>query len=318
MEISSMKNSTIIHSHNFDCGGLGDFFRSLISFCGLCKQYDINFGINLDQNPLLKACFKLEPIGESIMSQPIEYRKCLSGIDELGAKFIEETLKKAIESRLTQVVLSNCAVIDDRQLILSGISSLKKVIGPSDLTLAKIQELSQRYGLKDNNYSSFHLRCGDLYMTHRYGFQRHRKKIVDRRVNSVADSVEKYSRLLLNCADRLKKDSILIVHSDSSDMKSKLRRKLSRSQERDRFVFLDIKPQHTASNLGENSVDSFAMSVAEFYIIAASNNVFMPIYSGFSHLAAVLGDVSLYGPESPKKWHKEFMKGFGPSNLLHL
>lgn len=313
-----MKNSTIIHSHNFDCGGLGDFFRSLISFCGLCKQNDINFGINLDQNPLLKACFNVEPIDDSVMFQPIEYRKCVGGIDEFGTKFIEETIDRAMESRLTQVVLSNCAVLDNRPLILSGISSLKKIMGPSDLTLSKIQELSQRYGLKDGNYSSFHLRCGDVYMTRRFGFQRNRKKIVDRRVNSATDTVEKYSQLLLNCADRLKKDSLLIVHSDSSDMKSKLRKKLSRSQEKDRFVFLDIKPQHTASNLGENSVDSFAMSVAEFYIIAASSNVFMPIYSGFSHLAAVLGDVRLYGPESPKQWHKDFMKGFGPSNLLHF
>ena len=313
-----MKNSTIVHSHSFDCGGLGDFFRSLISFCGLCKQNDINFLIDLEQNSLLKACFNVRPIDNSMMLEPIEHRKCLSGIDDSGAKFIAETIRRATESRLTQVILSNCAVLGDRPLILSGISSLKKIIGPSDLTLAKIQELSQRYGLKDGNYASFHLRCGDVFMTRRFGLQRYREKIVDRRVSSTTDSVEKYSRLLLNCADLVKKDSVLLVHSDSSDMKSKLRKKISRSPIRDRFVFLDVKPQHTASNLGENSFDSFAMSVAEFYIISGSNTVFMPVYSGFSHLAAVLGDVSLYGPEGPKQWHKDFMKSFGPSNLLQM
>jgi len=313
-----VKNSTIIHSHSLDCGGLGDFFRSLISFCGLCKQNDINFAIDLEQNPLLGACFKVRPIDESIKFEPVEYKKCIDGIGDFGTKFIAETIRRGAESRLTQVILSNCAVLGDRPLVLSGISSLKEEIGPSELTLAKIQELYQRHGLKEGNYASFHLRCGDLFMTRRFGFQRYRKNIVDHRVSLATDSVEKYSRLLLNCVDRVKKDSVLIVHSDSIEMKSKLKKSISRSSNKDRFVFLDVKPQHTASYLGENSIDSFAMSVAEFYIISTSINVFMPIYSGFSHLAAVLGDVSLFGPENPKQWHRDFMESFGPSNLSQI
>ena len=314
-----MSEGTIVHSHGFNCGGMGDFLRSVISFSILCRQHDVNFRINLDQNPLFRECFSISKQHEGTLSGDVEYRKNIDGlIGNSGEEFILDVISQARNSSIPQVVLSNCAILGAYSVIRSGIDALDNFFGPSELTRSKIECLYQKHHLLPGAYTSFHLRCGDRFMDHRFSLRRIKGISKDDRVGSFDDAIKKYTDLLLNLAEASNKDSILLVHSDSIDFKIKVKKKLKRNSYRDRFIFFDIEPQHTHSEHGEHTVESFSDTVAEFYVMAAAGAIYMPVYSGFSHLAAVLGDVQLYGPETTKKWQEEFMFNFGLSNLSEI
>ena len=314
-----MSKGTIVHSHSFNCGGMGDFFRSLISFSILCIQHDVDFRINLDHNPLFRESFSISKLHEGILSGDFEYRKNIDGlIGNPGKEFIQDVISQAIDSGNPQVVFSNCAILGEHSVIRSGVNALNSFFGPSELTRSKIDYLFQKHHLVPGAFTSFHLRCGDRFMDRRFSLRRFKGVSKDDRVGSVDEAIKKYTDLLVNLAEASSEDSVLLIHSDSIEFKIKVKKKLDRNRHRDKFIFFDIEPQHTHSEHGEYTVESFANTVAEFYIMAAANAIYMPVYSGFSHLAAVLGDVQLYGPETTKKWQEEFMFNFGLSNLSEI
>ena len=97
----------------------------------------------------------------------------------------------------------------------------------------------------------------------------------------------------------------LIIHSDSNILKNNLK-KLN-----DNLILLDINIQHICNNIGNNNEYSFISTIAEFFIISKASKVFMmDVYSGFSHLASVIGNKELIVNIDDKHMY--------PKNILEL
>jgi hypothetical protein len=60
------------------------------------------------------------------------------------------------------------------------------------------------------------------------------------------------------------------------------------------YIFLDIDIQHVCNSYGKNTIESFISTLAEFYILSKSAGIIMPVYSGFSHIASIIGTIPLY------------------------
>ena len=76
----------IIHVHDKFCGGLGDFFKSIITLYSYCNIENIDYYIDLSNNIFLNNCFVLKNIPENIINSEFIM------IDMIDKIFTEESL----------------------------------------------------------------------------------------------------------------------------------------------------------------------------------------------------------------------------------
>lgn len=299
-----LETPTIVHTYKYGFGGIGDLFRSLIGFHAACQQAGVAFHISLDETPDFKECFELAPI-PSFDETPSEYRQHIA--DHRGNHFIQQALHYAQEKKAIQTVASNSSLLHNPTLIATHTPTLSSLIRPSARTLAKIDEMYSRYSLTRRAYASFHLRCGDVYMCRESG----KGSSPDIRTSLTPENIDIYARILCQFSERLGGTTPILIHSDSNQFKGLLREKMAGRP--GLFIFLDMPIQHVANRLGDNTVDSYVSTVAEFFMLVNSAAICMPNYSGFSHIASVLGDVPIYGPLRPNREHRELLESLGPS-----
>lgn len=296
----SLEKPVILHTYKYGFGGIGDLFRSLISFHAVCAQRGLAFHITLEETPDFQQCFNLLPVPD-FGAIPSEYRQCIA--DHRGNSFIAQVVEFAEQKRAIQRVASNISFLHNPGLITPSIPAFRTLIQPSALVRAKMEEVYTRYGLTPGSYASFHVRCGDVYMCKESG----KGTSPDIRIILSPATIERYADYLRKFSEHV--DLPILIHSDSNIFKKELQKCISGSK----FIFLDMPIQHVANRLGDNTVDSYVSTVGEFYLLVHSAAVCMPNYSGFSHIASVLGDVPLYGPLAPNSEHQNLLLSLGPS-----
>lgn len=300
-----MTQSIIIHSYNYTCGGIGDLLRSIISFYTICQNNNIPFYINFNNIPLFNACFET-------LNYPIPLNKTIKSYNIIGdyggTVQIQSIIQYALQNENEIIVVySNKIMGGINTYISKSISTLSTVLRPSIIITNKIQELYKQYNLTEKHYFSFHLRCGDKYIS----TESHVGLSTDIRTHINEDNIIYYDNLIKTVINKYKITLPIVIHSDSYVLKDKL--KALNSQ----YIYMDIDIQHVCNNLGKNTAESYISTVSEFYILSQSCGIIMPYYSGFSYMAAVIGDVPLYIQTITNR-DKEIISILGPSSVIQI
>jgi hypothetical protein len=133
--------------------------------------------------------------------------------------------------------------------------------------------------------------------------------IADNRINLSIENITNINEYLNYIKEKYNLNLKIIIHSDSQSIKDELY-KLNNN-----YLILDINIQHVANNIGNNSRESFISTIAEFYIMSKAQSIFMiKSYSGFSHIASVIGKNQLYTTNGGHFLYNYF----GPHNLIYL
>jgi hypothetical protein len=281
--IMSMLNSTIIHCHSSDCGGIGDFIRASLSFFSFCQRNNIEYYINFDENIHLKECFELIDIPDHSSNKNTEHISLLGGIYTLND--LEPVLDKIINVKNIYYIKTNALGFEN----IDDINKIKEhyfkyILKPSLKVIECIENIYSEYNIHDNNYISIHVRCGDVNMNNNSANNK------DNRINLENDNIYcYYVDSINNFYDNYGDNLSIILHSDSQNFKTEIK------NINNKIITLDVNIKHIAENIKDSDINSYISTVAEFYIISKANKIYMPkVYTGFSHIASIINNKPLY------------------------
>jgi hypothetical protein len=269
-------NKTIIvHKHSIHCGGIGDFIRASLSFYSLCKRLNYIYYIDFNENPYLKECFIVQQIPQEINFLPNENLVILDGIYDLNK--IQPYLCKMIINKVYYIKTNAIGFESNDNINIIKDEFFNKILKPSIKINMFIDNIYSKYNLKNNNYISVHIRCGDHNMQTNSNHN-------DNRINLDNETIYTHYINIINKFHEKYGDNLpLIIHSDSIVFKNKLK------ELNTKYIFLDLDIKHIAENIGTNDEKSFVSTISEFYIISKALKIFLPnIYSGFSHIASII------------------------------
>jgi hypothetical protein len=297
----------IIHVHYKFCGGLGDFFKSIITLYSYCKIENIDYYIDLSNNIFLNNCFVLKNIPENILNSEFIM---INMIDKI---FSEESLysllKKIIytEPKVYKLA-SNCFGFGEKNMLLSNLDFIKKnIIYPNNIIEYYINDIYKKYNIEEKKYISIHCRCGDFYINDNKIYNDNRIDINN------TDTVININSLINDFINKYNIDYPILIHSDSKEFKENIKKINSN------IIILDLEIQHIANDLGKNNQESFISTIAEFYIISKANKIFIiNNLSGFSHMASILENNNLYINFELSEFHNKIIKSLGPDNIINI
>ena len=296
----------IIHIHSLNCSGIADFLKSVISLYTLCKKLNIEYYIDLSYNQNLNKCFITKKIPDYIKNLDYQY---INIIDKIySQEKINEFLEIISNNPKVYYLYTNCCGFGDINEISLNIHEInKKIIYPSEFVINHINYIYSKYNISENNYISFHIRCGDYNMSNNIN-NINKHIFPDNRINVSIENIININEYLNNLKLKYNLDLKIIIHSDSQIIKDELY-KLNNN-----YLILDIDIQHVSNSIGSNTNESFISTIAEFYIMSKAHSIFMiKSYSGFSHMATVIGKNQLYTSNN------NFLYNYlGPDNLIYL
>lgn len=291
-----------IHKENLG-GGIADLLKGMFTLYNECKKMNIKYYLDLSSNTKLKQCFDLPNIPEYYKDFECETLNLMDQIYDYN-KFNELIIEKIRKPKIYYII-TNCCGFGNYIEYINNINEINNIIKPSLIINEKINNLYNIYNLKENNYISIHFRTGDHNMIKQFNDNINNSN-TDIRIELDNTIFEKIINKIDIMNKEYNKDNLpLIIHSDSNILKNNLK-KLN-----DNLILLDINIQHICNNIGNNNEDSFISTISEFFIISKANKVFMmDVYSGFSHVASVIGNKELIVNIDDKHMY--------PKNILEL
>ena len=291
-----------IHKENSG-GGIADLLKGMFTLYNECKKMNIKYYLDLSSNPKLKQCFNLPNIPEYYKDFECETLNLMDQIYDYN-KFNELIIEKIKKPKIYYII-TNCCGFGNYIEYINNINEINNIIKPSLIINEKINNLYNIYNFKENNYISIHFRTGDHNMIKQFNDNINNSN-TDIRIELDNNIFEKIINKIDIMNKEYNKDNLpLIIHSDSNILKNNLK-KLN-----DNLILLDINIQHICNNIGNNNEDSFISTISEFFIISKASKVFMmDVYSGFSHLASVIGNKELIVNIDDKHMY--------PKNILDL
>ena len=132
--------------------------------------------------------------------------------------------------------------------------------------------------------------------------------LADNRIDLSIENIITINEYLNYIKEKYNLNLKIIIHSDTQRIKDELHRL------NNNYLILDISIQHVHNNIGNNTRESFISTIAEFYILSRAQSIFMiKSYSGFSHIASIIGKNQLYTTNG------HFLYNYlGPQNLIYL
>ena len=298
-----MNKSTIILKHGIGSGGAGDYLRCCLSLYAFCQRERIEMYLDFSENPFFGECFEYEPIPDRIKNIINDSTNMQNGLVKIlnidrSDLFIAEYKRDEMEHHLVDILAnprvyvlnSNCVGFENREdLLESSQKFITEFIKPSKAINDEIKKIYDAYNLADNSYISIHIRCGDKNIkttnNNRSGDNR-------RDLNNVNDSayMVRHIKVFLDNIEKTNddKNTPILIHSDSDIMKKYV-------SSNTKCISLNVEIQHIAENLGANNRESYISTIAEFFILMKAKTIFMcGAYTGFSHIAAVIGRKPFY------------------------
>jgi hypothetical protein len=277
----------VVHKHYYGGGGIGDFIRASMSFYSICKRHNFEYYIDFSVNKFLKKCFNYKKLPKEIKN---------SNLNTNTIKFFQEQIIFDEKSFLDKVLAfpnginylySNAIGIESKENILNIHKDyISNILSPKKLINDYINNIFQKYNISKNNYISVHVRCGDKHIL---------KNDLNYFTNHEWININDNDVYITFCntIDKFKKDYNLdlpiIIHSDSNIFKEKIK-KINPE-----FIILDIDVTHISEPLGPQNINSYIQTIAEFFIISKANLIYSPYtYSGFAHLASIIGNKNIY------------------------
>ncbi len=282
----SLNKTVIIHKHSNKCGGIGDFLRASLSFYSLCKKHNFYYYIDFSENINLGKCFDTIPIPKHIYDNPIENLNLIGGLTNKieFKKYLDmfENIKKVY------IIKCNLIGFESNDSILNIKNSYcQEFLKPNEKVLNIINNIYTKYNIKSENYVSVHLRTGDKNIEINDGnITQNRRDIKYDISDSNIKIINNYIKDFINT---YKINIPVVIHSDSVLLKKSL------SELNNNFIILDLNIKHIAEDIGLENEQYYLDTIAEFYLISQAREVLLPYhYSGFSHLASILGNKPIY------------------------
>jgi len=267
--------SKIIITADYYSGGLGDFFRSAISFYALSKKNNYKYEFNFDKRPELNICFNTNTHNKNDLKNI-----SITKYGEYVNKYDIQNIINLLESNNVNII-SNIFGIESSEYILSLVDEFNKLIKPSEIVLNEIDKILINNSLKDKEYISIHIRCGDKYLNNQDIYCKEDERLsISTCLNDIENKINHFNN------NHNPNNLLLVIHSDSEILKSKFK---------DKYIVIDTIIQHTAIHSDtKNDMNGFISTVAEFYIMSKSKSIIQITYSGFSQWSSILGKVPLY------------------------
>lgn len=261
----------IIHYQPMCYGGLGDFLRASISLYALSKNMGFEYYIDFE-HPFLKNCFIIH---RYLSADDTTYLSPESL--QINAKVSEETATNffsSLDQDKTYKFVSNHYGYIDPTPILEEYNT--SVLGPSEETKQMVSEFLKRTGINDSSYLSLHIRCGDAHLV---GSTRNEQRV------DMSNMGEFISEIRSFVEEHNPEEYPVVLHTDSLQLKHELFCSLP-GMLRDTQAHI----QHISEYFGNFTQETVCSTVAEFYFIMGAKKILSPVsYSGFSHIAAVIG-----------------------------
>lgn len=285
--MNTVNRYIVVHRHFYGGGGIGDFIRAAMSFYSICKRNNFEYYIDFDINPNLKKCFNFRELPEEIKNLNLN----TNTITFFQGQIIFE------EKSFTEIVLNNPNVINILHSNAIGIESkeniyniredfINNILKPNNEVNNYINNTFQKYNISENNYISVHARCGDKHIK-----KNNSNYVTDHEWININD--DEIYRKFSNSIEKFKSDNNLnlpvIIHSDSNIFKENLK-KINPE-----YLTIDIDVTHISEPLGPQNIESYIATIGEFFIISRANIIYSPYtYSGYAHLASILGTKKIY------------------------
>lgn len=295
--------SIILHEFEPQAGGLGDLFRSILSYFALCRRENIHFYVSLEKVPLLQACFTCVKHSQPLTST---YTKRSIG-DYDGTSSILDTIQLAKTFDSCEIrITSNGTIFHEKELLHKSIPFLFQIIQPSPIVVAKLESIYLQENIRPKQYVCVHIRTGDRILEFE---QNGSQTSSDYRINYNSDDVvTTFHQNIQTWKHKFGFNLPIYILSDSLILRKALL-PLDTS-----YHTLNTQIQHTANGFGKNNEESYCSTVTEFYFLQNAHTIYMPIYSGFSHIASVLGNCEL---ATPIQTHCMFTH-MGPAIIHHI
>lgn len=287
-----MNSSIIIHCVKNGTGGIGDFIRSSISFYVFSKKNNLKYYIDFSNYKYFNECFELEKIPE-INNYPFEELYIMNVVGKIEDKILNKLINK---SKVYYIYTNSFGFIDNQEINNYIYDYFKIVLKPSKKVENYIEKIYNEFNLKENNYVSFHLRCGDKIMCMNNEENKNLTHVLFNIDNhDEINNLKKYIEIFMN---KFNLDLPIIIHSDSQILKKKLK------DINDKLIIINNQIRHNSVDIGINTEESNIQTVGEFYLIAKSYCILSKTYSGFSHYASLVYNKKLYTELSHHSYYK--------------
>lgn len=277
----------IIHYQPMGYGGLGDFLRASISLYALSKKLGYEYYIDIEQ-PFLKNCFQIHRYMSASEENGNHNTNKITYLSpeslQSSAYVSEETIKEffnKLDQNATYKFISNHYGYIQTASILEEYRT--SVLSPSDMTCQMMNVFYERTNLNKNPetnpkpYISLHIRCGDAHLN---GSTRNEQRINTSDINSIVSTLRSYME------EQNPEHLPVVLHTDSLQLKHELFCNLP-----GQLLDTQAHIQHIGEYFGNFTQDTVLSTVAEFYFIMGAEKILSPFsYSGFSHIAAVIGE----------------------------
>ncbi len=270
----------LIHLHTYKSGGIGDFIRASMSFYSLCKRLGFKYYISFEDNQFMNECFEIIKIPDDVNLRNFKKLQLLAGTCDF--EYIKPVLQILNDGKVCKLVCNLIGFETNENIMRIREEYINEVLKPSSKVNFLISNTLERYNLKDNSYISIHIRCGDKNMS--------LNDLIDSRLDlENIETFNQYINLIKEFKEKYGNNLPIVLHSDSFKFKSKIKELIND------IITLDLEIKHIAEDIGNNTSDAYLSTISEFYIVSKAYKIYMPnIYSGFSHIASIIGNKPLY------------------------
>lgn len=274
----------LVHSYQYGYGGIGDMLRSMFGYFVYSKIHNIDYYLDFSKTDL-KYCFD----NKFDFEEANEQNKNILSFTQIGSKSdakTKEYLQFILDSKnnpdIVIVIYSNIfdfVSFDDLKTHRTEFLDFLKL---SETVRNRIDELLKNSGLKEKEFNSVHVRCGDHFMS-TINIDCDSRINPNDSVNIIKSIVEK------NNTDGFK----TLLFTDNEPLKN-YHKNLGAKTLDINIIHSAIGPLSSAKEDLEKNKKNTIDTVAEFFIIASSNSVIAIKDSGFSFWSTFLYGTPLY------------------------
>jgi len=274
----------LVHSYNYGHGGIGDMLRSMFSYFILSRIYEIDYYLDFSKTDL-KYCFDNSfdyNSSDNIDSLVLSYNQIESKSNIKTTKYINFILNTKNSIDIINVVYSNIFNFVQPEALILYKKDFLNFLRPSEAVKNRIKELLLEAGLKEHEYKSIHVRCGDQYMSCV-------NIPTDNRV-SPGNSVS----LIRNIVEHNKSENFqTVLFTDNESLKNH-HEALGVKIFKTNIIHNAIVPQLYSEEMREKNKKDTVDTVVEFFLMASSKSVMTLTDSGFSFWSTFFYNVPLY------------------------
>jgi hypothetical protein len=272
---------TIYSSYTYNAGGFGDFIRSLLAVFVYCKLNNIEHKLFIPNHPLntcFENCLTVLPEKHNNNNQQIIIKPFITTHSWLMLRELE--ICKNHNPNYSIIIISNNFDFIDPYTLKKYTSEFKDYFKFSKQVFSRVTNLYNLENIKDKEYVSIQIRCGDKFMecSSQCIYDDIR---VDPNNQELFDKLERSIKYLKTIFGP---NILICLFTDVQSLKEKICKEYG-------LIGFKTEIQHTASISNNNN--SYIDTVAEFELLGRSSTIIFFSNTGFAYWSAFINNVPL-------------------------